>query len=187
MNPATASKLQGLAEPLRSRIGQLLTATGESVWIISGRRSIEEQVDLRRQHCGTTWADIWTKPASQCSPPTAIPGQSRHNQGLAVDLGGNLALAKRIGDQLGLVEPVKGEPWHFEVSPDALNALTGDIHVPGTDINLPTPGDILDAGGDAAGSLVSGLQRIVLVGVLLAGGVGLVVMGGIRGTQGAKP
>ncbi len=46
-----------------------------------GWRSHEAQIELRRAHC----ADIWSTPASQCSPPTAVPGTSRHEYGRAVD------------------------------------------------------------------------------------------------------
>lgn len=194
MNPATAQKLAGLAEPLRSRIAALLNTAGDQVWIISGRRSTDEQVQLRREHCGTSWSDIWTKPASQCSPPTAIPGRSLHEKGQAVDLGGNLSVAKRLAAQLGLATPVPGEPWHFEVSGDAHQSLTGIGFPDLGDIlggfGVGTAGDIAEGTADAAGigsgwvdGFVKGLRRVALVGVLLTGGVALVVMGGIRGTQ----
>jgi LAS superfamily LD-carboxypeptidase LdcB len=43
------------------------------------------QIALRKQNCGTTYYDIYQKPSGQCSPPTAIPGTSRHERGLAID------------------------------------------------------------------------------------------------------
>ena len=47
-----------------------------------GYRSAAQQIALRRANgC----PDIYTSPASACSPPTARPGQSMHEQGLAVD------------------------------------------------------------------------------------------------------
>jgi LAS superfamily LD-carboxypeptidase LdcB len=36
-------------------------------------------------HCGTSYYAIYQMPASQCHPPTAPPGTSMHEQGLAVD------------------------------------------------------------------------------------------------------
>jgi hypothetical protein len=51
----------------------------------SGWRSYETQVSLRRQNCGTTNYDIYYRPSSECSPPTARPGYSMHEQGLAID------------------------------------------------------------------------------------------------------
>jgi D-alanyl-D-alanine carboxypeptidase len=51
----------------------------------SGYRSHDRQIELRRQHCGTSDYAIFEMPSSQCSPPTARPGSSLHEQGLAVD------------------------------------------------------------------------------------------------------
>ena len=48
-------------------------------------RSNARQIELRREHCGTTPYDIYEKPANQCSPPTARPGYSSHQDGLAID------------------------------------------------------------------------------------------------------
>lgn len=50
-----------------------------------GWRSPDEQIALRRAHCGPTDYDIYEAPASACSPPTARPGTSLHEQGLAID------------------------------------------------------------------------------------------------------
>jgi septal ring factor EnvC (AmiA/AmiB activator) len=48
----------------------------------SGYRSPEAQAALRRANgC----PDVWTSPASSCRVPTAIPGSSEHEKGLAVD------------------------------------------------------------------------------------------------------
>lgn len=52
----------------------------------SGYRDSSAQVALRKANCGPTDFDIWEKPASQCRPPTARPGKSMHEQGLALDL-----------------------------------------------------------------------------------------------------
>lgn len=192
MNPTTARKLGQLAEPLRSRVAQLLAAAGDQVWIVSGRRTMDEQIQLRRAHCGTTWADIWTKRASECHPATAIPGTSLHETGRAVDLGGNLALAEQLGGRLGLATPVPGEAWHFEVSGGSAAYLAGG--------DFPTPGDIFEGAkdkagdlldslfpdevlGDVAGGLTKSLGKLAVTSVLLAGGVALIVLGGVRGTK----
>jgi septal ring factor EnvC (AmiA/AmiB activator) len=48
----------------------------------SGYRSPDAQAALRRTNgC----PDVWTSPASSCRVPTAIPGSSEHEKGLAVD------------------------------------------------------------------------------------------------------
>jgi LAS superfamily LD-carboxypeptidase LdcB len=46
-----------------------------------GFRSSASQIRLREQHC----PDVWNSPPSACSPPTARPGHSLHEQGLAID------------------------------------------------------------------------------------------------------
>lgn len=202
MRPQDATALAQLAEPLRSRLHALLQAAKGKVWIVSGRRSIEEQVQLRREHCGPTSYDIWQRPSSQCSPPTAVPGRSKHNSGLAADLRGDLNMAADLGRRFGLHTPVSGEDWHYESNPVAAVDLSGIPLPPLPDLPGNPIDDVIDVGGGIAGGiggavedavssalgalvepLLEGARRMVLVGVLVAGGVALVVMGGIRGTQ----
>ena len=75
---------------LKNSVEKLLTAhnaqttadnhLGGWVW-----RSNQRQTELRKKHCGTSNYDIYEKPASQCNPPTAQPGYSSHQDGLAID------------------------------------------------------------------------------------------------------
>ena len=50
-----------------------------------GYRSSDGQIQTRMNNCGTSYYAIYEMPASQCSPPTARPGQSMHERGLAID------------------------------------------------------------------------------------------------------
>jgi LAS superfamily LD-carboxypeptidase LdcB len=50
-----------------------------------GYRDPAAQIALRRAHCGTSNYAIYEAPASSCSPPTARPGTSNHETGLAID------------------------------------------------------------------------------------------------------
>ncbi len=50
-----------------------------------GYRSPAEQIQLRIAHCGSSNYAIYQMPSGQCSPPTAVPGTSNHEQGLAID------------------------------------------------------------------------------------------------------
>ena len=50
-----------------------------------GYRPVSDQITLRIAHCGTSGYDMFEKPAGQCSPPTARPGSSQHELGLAID------------------------------------------------------------------------------------------------------
>ena len=60
-------------------------AAGIGLCAKSGFRSFAEQVELRRAHCGGSDHAIFQAPPSSCSPPTARPGTSNHEDGLAID------------------------------------------------------------------------------------------------------
>ena len=50
-----------------------------------GYRNPADQIRLRRQHCGSSYYAIYQMPSSSCRPPTARPGTSQHEIGLAID------------------------------------------------------------------------------------------------------
>lgn len=50
-----------------------------------GYRPVADQITLRLAHCGTSGYDIFERPAGACGPPTATPGNSQHELGLAID------------------------------------------------------------------------------------------------------
>ena len=90
-----------------------------------GYRSHQEQIDLRRAHCGTSEWAIWQMPSHQCRPPTARPGRSNHEKGLAIDFteSGRLIRSRnssvfqalrRLAPQFDLVN-LPSEPWHWSV------------------------------------------------------------------------
>jgi hypothetical protein len=90
-----------------------------------GWRDTAEQVALRKAHCGTSNYAIYQMPASSCHPPTARPGTSMHEKGLAVDFTCGGAGAVGWGDDchdflrahaadFGLY-PLSGEPWHWSI------------------------------------------------------------------------
>jgi uncharacterized protein YigA (DUF484 family) len=91
-----------------------------------GYRSTEQQIALRRAHCGPTAEDVYLKPASACSPPTAQPGASMHERGLAIDFhldGRSISTRQSPGYQwlaanaarFGL-HNLPSEPWHWSVN-----------------------------------------------------------------------
>ena len=91
-----------------------------------GYRDPEEQIQLRMAHCGTSYYAIYEMPASQCDPPTAIPGTSMHEQGLAIDFtcngGGTVSTGDECWDWLqanavayGLYN-LPSEPWHWSTN-----------------------------------------------------------------------
>lgn len=82
-----------------------------------GFRSYEEQVKLRQdpsRHC----ANVYTAPAETCSPPTAAPGKSQHEQGLAVDYrltAGVLAWLRTNASKYNIYN-LPSEPWHWSTT-----------------------------------------------------------------------
>jgi hypothetical protein len=115
---------QTLAAPLRA----LLDAAQRDGLHLAGwgYRSHERQVELRREHCGPSDYAIYEMPSSQCSPPTARPGSSMHEQGLAIDFTCNGESVRSHSDQcfqwldlnaarFGLYN-LPSEPWHWSSS-----------------------------------------------------------------------
>ena len=91
-----------------------------------GYRDPAAQIATRRANCGTSDYDIYEKPPSQCSPQTARPGSSMHEQGLAIDFTNNGSLitsrssagyrwlAANAG-RFGL-RNLPEEPWHWSTN-----------------------------------------------------------------------
>jgi len=91
-----------------------------------GYRSNLKQIELRQKHCGTSEYAIWDMPASTCRPPTARPGQSMHERGLAIDFtynGGSMTSRSNPGfvwlsnnaHRWGFVN-LPSEPWHWSTT-----------------------------------------------------------------------
>lgn len=89
-----------------------------------GYRDPADQIRVRRTNCGTSNYAIYQAPSSYCSPPTARPGTSMHEQGLAIDFtvgGGTIGSGSSAYNWLrsnavnyGLYN-LPGEPWHWSV------------------------------------------------------------------------
>ena len=87
-----------------------------------GYRDPADQIAVRRANCGTSDYAIYEAPPSSCSPPTALPGTSKHEQGLAVDItcgGGTISSGSACFRWLaanaagyGLYN-LPAEPWHW--------------------------------------------------------------------------
>jgi septal ring factor EnvC (AmiA/AmiB activator) len=86
-----------------------------------GYRDPARQIELRRQHCGTSNYAIFDMPASQCKPPTAKPGQSQHEIGLAIDFESCSSSSacfqwlKANASRFGL-KNLPSESWHWSPS-----------------------------------------------------------------------
>ena len=115
---------QRIAEPVRS----LLNAATAAGFSLSGGgfRDPASQIALRQAHCGTSSYAIYQMPASQCTPPTARPGTSMHEQGLAIDFMSSGRLISTRSDpafqwlaanasRFGFYN-LPSEPWHWSVN-----------------------------------------------------------------------
>jgi LAS superfamily LD-carboxypeptidase LdcB len=91
-----------------------------------GYRDPAEQIALREAHCGTSYYAIYEMPASECDPPTARPGSSQHETGLAIDFtcdgGGAISTSSPCYDWLvanagdyGLIN-LPSEAWHWSTT-----------------------------------------------------------------------
>ncbi|MEM9656162.1 MAG: D-alanyl-D-alanine carboxypeptidase family protein, partial [Actinomycetota bacterium] len=91
-----------------------------------GYRDSAGQIRARRANCGTSNYAIYEMPSSQCSPPTARPGRSMHEQGKAIDFTYNGQLIRsRSGAgwnwlvanaaKYGLFN-LPSEPWHWSTN-----------------------------------------------------------------------
>ncbi len=92
----------------------------------TGYRDPAQQIALRRSHCGPSYYEIYEMPPFLCSPPTAIPGSSLHEQGLAIDFTwGSRSIITRDNPAFQWLAAnaarfgfynLPSEPWHWSVS-----------------------------------------------------------------------
>lgn len=123
-------KVRGIqvARQIAPQIEALLAAaTADGVRLSGGGfRTPDKQIELRRQHCGPTPYDIYEKPSDQCTPPTARPGSSLHERGLAIDFTYNGRLIESHSNagfqwlaanaaRFGL-KNLPSEPWHWSIN-----------------------------------------------------------------------
>ena len=115
-------------EAIEPQTRALLAAADAAGIVLGGGayRDPASQIALRQAHCGPTYYDIYEKPASQCSPPTARPGTSMHEVGLAFDFtcDGSLITTRANpcfvwlelnAETFGLYN-LPSEPWHWSVN-----------------------------------------------------------------------
>jgi D-alanyl-D-alanine carboxypeptidase len=91
-----------------------------------GYRDPKQQIELRIQNCGPSDYAIYQMPSGSCSPPTAIPGTSMHERGLAIDFScaevDRQGMSSRSGPCFGWMaghaaafgfSNLPSEPWHW--------------------------------------------------------------------------
>ena len=128
--PAEIVRVRGIEvhESIAARVDEMIgAALADGVTLGGwGYRDNLEQIRLREQNCGTTEFDIWERSASSCNPPTARPGQSNHEKGLAIDFtynGASMTTRSNPGfvwlaenaSRWGFVN-LPSEPWHWSTN-----------------------------------------------------------------------
>jgi LAS superfamily LD-carboxypeptidase LdcB len=113
---------------IAGNLEQMLAAASASGHSFSGGgyRDSASQIRLRKAHCGSSDYAIYQMPSSQCSPPTARPGASMHEQGKAIDFrynGSLISSRSNAGFQWLAANAVAygfynlpSEPWHWSVN-----------------------------------------------------------------------
>lgn len=91
----------------------------------AGYRDPAGQIAVRRNNCGSSNFAIYEAPSSSCRPPTARPGQSMHERGLAIDFtsGGSVlnrgsaafAWLKANAARFGFFN-LPSEAWHWSTN-----------------------------------------------------------------------
>jgi septal ring factor EnvC (AmiA/AmiB activator) len=117
-----------VAGSIASNVQALLDASSADGIVLcgGGYRDPQEQIELREAHCGTSDYAIYEMPSSQCTPPTARPGSSMHEQGLAIDFTCDGGGTVDSGDscfvwlsdhaaEYGLYN-LPSEPWHWSTN-----------------------------------------------------------------------
>ena len=116
-----------VASSIAGQVSALLKAASAAGFNLGGGgyRDPSSQIALRKAHCGTSDYAIYQMPASQCHPPTAPPGSSMHEQGLAIDFTNNGKLLARGDAAFAWMQGNAGsfglrnlpsEPWHWSTN-----------------------------------------------------------------------
>ena len=125
--PCPAGGSIQVAGDISKPVGRLLTDAAEAGITMCGNgyRDPNDQIAVRRANCGTSQYAIWQMPASYCSPPTARPGTSMHEQGLAIDFtvgGSTIGYGSAAYDWLKAhaadygLSNLPSEPWHWSTN-----------------------------------------------------------------------
>ena len=88
----------------------------------TGYRDSSGQIALRRANCGSSDYAIWQMDPFSCRPPTARPGSSNHERGLAIDFTSDGRVLTRSSRAFQWLAGNAGrygfynlpsEPWHW--------------------------------------------------------------------------
>jgi hypothetical protein len=133
LRPVPVTTVRGItvAKRIAGRTARLLRAADRAGLRLGGwgYRSTSRQIQLRRAHCGRSRYALYRMPSGSCGPPTARPGHSMHERGLAIDFyrkgkrGRPRPIAgtrehrwlRRHAHQFGFFN-LPGEAWHWSTN-----------------------------------------------------------------------
>lgn len=109
---------------IADQLGAMLDAArGDGVQLSgSGYRDPQRQIELRRQNCGSSSYAVYQASPGSCSPPTARPGTSNHERGLAIDFANCSSRSTACyrwlaGNAAGFgFYNLPSEPWHWSTN-----------------------------------------------------------------------
>jgi LAS superfamily LD-carboxypeptidase LdcB len=116
-----------VAASIRSNVAALLAAAAADGIFLSGSgyRSAQGQIAVRIRNCGSSSYAIYQMRSSSCRPPTARPGSSQHERGLAIDFTQNgrtltrstsaYRWLKANAHRFGMYN-LPSEPWHWSTT-----------------------------------------------------------------------
>lgn len=109
---------------IKDKVAAMLSAAQADGVNLSGGgwRDNANQIRLRRAHCGSSDYAIYQMSAGSCRPPTARPGTSQHEIGLAIDFSNCSSRGstchqwlKSNAARFGFYN-LPSEPWHWSTS-----------------------------------------------------------------------
>jgi hypothetical protein len=113
---------------IAAQLDKMLGAAEADGFVFTGQgyRDPNQQLAVRRANCGSSDYAVYQEPPNDCHPPTALPGTSMHEQGLAIDFIWNGSLISSHsnaawqwlsahGATYGFYN-LPSEPWHWSVN-----------------------------------------------------------------------
>lgn len=116
-----ARTFQGIAQQVEALCTAANSGGGINLAIGNSWRSTASQIEVRKSNCGTSQYAIYEAPASSCSPPTAKPGKSNHQRGVAIDFANCSSRSTACYQWLSQhaaeygLQNLPSEPWHWSV------------------------------------------------------------------------
>ncbi|MFP3907295.1 MAG: D-alanyl-D-alanine carboxypeptidase family protein [Acidimicrobiales bacterium] len=113
---------------IADQLGAMLEAAAADGITLTGGgyRDSAQQISLRRAHCGSSNYAVYEMSPSRCRPPTARPGSSLHERGLAIDFvanGRSITSRSHAGFQWLAANAAQygfrnlpSEPWHWSTT-----------------------------------------------------------------------